>query len=149
MRLSKTMAYAISAMLDLTSAEPGVPISSSELARLGKMSERFLLQILRRLVTHGLLRSTRGVVGGYCLSRSAAKITLGDIVEAVDRSWEHSRTVSRVLKPSYRKRVLPVFEHASRASLQELQNVTVADLIRNVRKKARRPGRATPKKAAH
>ena len=46
------------------------------------MPERFLLQVLRSLVRHDLLRSTRGVDGGYYLSRPAEQISLRDIVEA-------------------------------------------------------------------
>jgi Rrf2 family protein len=48
------------------------------------MPERFLLQILRNLVTHGVLRSTRGVKGGYTLLKVPEKISLLEIVEAVD-----------------------------------------------------------------
>jgi Rrf2 family protein len=48
------------------------------------MPDRFLLQILRNLVAHGLLRSTRGVIGGYALARSPEEISLLDIIEAVE-----------------------------------------------------------------
>jgi Rrf2 family protein len=48
------------------------------------MPERFLLQILRNLVTHGILQSTRGVDGGYSLDRSPQDISLLDVIEAVD-----------------------------------------------------------------
>ena len=48
------------------------------------MPERFLLQILRSLVTHGVLRSTRGVDGGYCLEKSASDTSLLDVIEAVE-----------------------------------------------------------------
>ncbi len=48
------------------------------------MPERFLLQILRSLVTHGVLRSTRGVDGGYALNRPAEEISMLEIIEAVD-----------------------------------------------------------------
>jgi Rrf2 family protein len=48
------------------------------------MPERFLLQILRSMVTHGILQSTRGVEGGYSLARAASSITLLDIVESVE-----------------------------------------------------------------
>ncbi len=48
------------------------------------MPERFLLQILRSLVTHGVLRSTRGVEGGYKLDRDPSEVSLLDIIEAVD-----------------------------------------------------------------
>lgn len=48
------------------------------------MPERFLLQVLRTLVNEGLLKSTRGVDGGYRLAKPASQISLLDIVEAVD-----------------------------------------------------------------
>jgi Rrf2 family protein len=48
------------------------------------MPERFLLQVLRTLVNQGLLRSTRGVDGGYRLARPLSQISLLDIVEATD-----------------------------------------------------------------
>jgi Rrf2 family protein len=54
------------------------------LSKLGDMPERFLLQVLRTLVNEGLLKSTRGVDGGYRLSRPLSQITLLEIVEAID-----------------------------------------------------------------
>jgi len=48
------------------------------------MPERFLLQILRVLVTHGILRSTRGVDGGYALTKPAEQISLLEVIEAID-----------------------------------------------------------------
>jgi Rrf2 family protein len=48
------------------------------------MPERFLLQILRVLVTHGILKSTRGVDGGYSLSRPPDQISLLEVIEAID-----------------------------------------------------------------
>jgi Rrf2 family protein len=48
------------------------------------MPERFLLQILRNLVTHGILRSTRGVDGGYTLTRPPEEISLLDVIEAIE-----------------------------------------------------------------
>ena len=52
------------------------------------MPERFLLQILRVLVTHGILKSTRGVEGGYSLSRPPEDISLLDVIEAIDGPLE-------------------------------------------------------------
>ena len=48
------------------------------------MPERFLLQILRNLVTHGILRSTRGVDGGYSLVRPADEVSVLDVIEAIE-----------------------------------------------------------------
>ncbi len=84
MRMSRASAYAISAALQLADTPPEVPIPCSQLAKTGEMPERFLLQVLRNLVNHGLLKSIRGVDGGYYLQRPASEITLLSIVEATD-----------------------------------------------------------------
>ena len=84
MRMSRASAYAIGAVLQLAETPPGVPIPCSQLAKTGELPERFLLQVLRNLVNHGLLKSIRGVDGGYYLLRPAGEITLLSIVEATD-----------------------------------------------------------------
>jgi Rrf2 family protein len=76
--------YALQATCHLGSAGQEMPVPSKRLAESGGMPDRFLLQILRNLVAHGLLRSTRGVIGGYTLARSPEEISLLDIIEAVE-----------------------------------------------------------------
>jgi Rrf2 family protein len=89
------MLYALQATLQLAEAGPGSPVPCSRLAEKGRMPERFLLQILRNLVTHGLLRSTRGVDGGYTLLREPDEISLLDLIEAIDGPLGGSDTVPR------------------------------------------------------
>jgi Rrf2 family transcriptional regulator, cysteine metabolism repressor len=84
-KLSRTSSYALQAIFQLAQSDAsGSPIPCSHLAAEGKMPERFLLQILRNLVTHGILGSTRGVQGGYVLERKPEDISLLDVIEAVD-----------------------------------------------------------------
>jgi len=84
MKLSRTVAYAVRATIQLAQNPSDSPVPCSRLAAEGKMPERFLLQILRNLVTHGILRSTRGVDGGYALTRSPEEISLLDVIEAIE-----------------------------------------------------------------
>jgi Rrf2 family protein len=84
MRLSRASAYALGAVLQLSHAPAGMPIPCSQLAKFGQMPERFLLQVLRNLVNHGILISTRGVDGGYALARSLDEISLLQILEATE-----------------------------------------------------------------
>ncbi len=84
MKLSRTVAYAVQATLQLAQSKSGTPVPCSLLASEGHMPERFLLQILRHLVTHGILHSTRGVDGGYSLDRAPQEISLLDVIEAID-----------------------------------------------------------------
>src|SRR6187455_1873955 len=88
MKLSRTVAYAVRATLQLAQLESDGPVPCSKLANEGKMPERFLLQILRNLVTHGILRSTRGVDGGYALVRPADQISLLEVIEAIEGPYD-------------------------------------------------------------
>jgi len=93
------------------------------------MPERFLLQILRSLVTHGLLHSTRGVEGGYYLVRPPDQITLRDIVEAFDHPLEPSVPMLDGLPLPIRQKLMETLDHVSCAARQELQKLTVAELL--------------------
>ena len=84
MKLSRTVDYALRATMLLAEEETLQPIPCSQLAKQGEMPERFLLQILRSLVTHGILRSTRGVDGGYTMVRSPSDVSLLEIIEAIE-----------------------------------------------------------------
>lgn len=84
MKLSRTVTYALQAALQLAKTESAHPVPCSQLAEQGQMPERFLLQILRNLVNHGVLQSTRGVEGGYRLRRKPEDISLLEVIEAVD-----------------------------------------------------------------
>jgi Rrf2 family protein len=100
------------------------------LANEGRMPERFLLQILRSLVTHGLLCSTRGVDGGYYLARAPENITLRDVFEAFDNPLSPSLPPLERLPPDVREKILATLDAASSAAHQELAALTMADLIR-------------------
>jgi Rrf2 family iron-sulfur cluster assembly transcriptional regulator len=60
------------------------PTSERDLAERTGLPQPYLEQILLALKGAGLVRSKRGVGGGYVLAREPASITLGSIVSAVD-----------------------------------------------------------------
>ena len=84
MKISRTVAYAVQATLQLAQSGSEGPVPCSRLAADGHMPERFLLQVLRHLVTHGILHSTRGVEGGYRLERPPEQISLLSVIEAIE-----------------------------------------------------------------
>ena len=86
MKLSKKGEYALRALIDLgIAAEVGRSlVQVSELAEKEKIPVKFLEQIMQFLKEQGLVESQRGKFGGYRLSRSAAKITVGSVVRAID-----------------------------------------------------------------
>ncbi len=129
MKMSRTVEYAVQAMLQLAEHEPGVPIPCSRLAAAGQMPERFLLQILRNLVTHGILASTRGVEGGYTLERPADQISLLEVIEAIDGPLGGALTAVKGLPPETQQRLLAVLQKVSEQARRSLSEVKLADLL--------------------
>ena len=77
--------YASRALLSLAlHAESEGPTSVRDIAERTGLPQPYLEQILLALKGAGLVRSKRGVGGGYVLARTPADITLGEIVSAVD-----------------------------------------------------------------
>ena len=84
-RVSTRGDYACRALLSLALRDDGVtPTSVRDIAERTGLPQPYLEQILLALKGAGLVRSKRGVGGGYVLARPADAITLGAIVSAVD-----------------------------------------------------------------
>ena len=85
MKLSVKTDYAPRAVLGLARHYPaGVALPAETLAAAQGAPGKFLIQILVELKAQGIVRSVRGVAGGYLLARPPADITLADVLEAVD-----------------------------------------------------------------
>jgi Rrf2 family iron-sulfur cluster assembly transcriptional regulator len=84
-RVSTRGDYASRALLSLAlRTDGGEPTSVRDIAERTGLPQPYLEQILLALKGAGLVRSKRGVGGGYVLARPPAEITLGQIVSAVD-----------------------------------------------------------------
>ena len=85
MRVSTRGDYASRALLSLALRDDLLtPTSVRDLAERTGLPQPYLEQILLSLKGVGLVRSKRGVGGGYVLARNAEAITLAEIVAAVD-----------------------------------------------------------------
>ena len=84
MHISARTDYAVRAMLTLAAAGPTGTVTGQALAAGQALPQKFLEAILGDLRRAGLVRSRRGPVGGYSLSRPPAEIPVGEIVRAVD-----------------------------------------------------------------
>ena len=85
MKVSTRGDYASRALLSLAlHAEESIPTSVRDIAERTGLPQPYLEQILLALKGAGIVRSKRGVGGGYVLARRPEEITLGEIVSAVD-----------------------------------------------------------------
>ena len=128
MKLSRTVSYAVRATLQLAESETSTPVPCSRLASEGEMPERFLLQILRVLVTHGILKSTRGVDGGYSLSRPANQISLLEVIEAIDGPLEGDSLMAEGPGDAQSK-LQTALKQVTNTARNQLEAITLSQLL--------------------
>jgi Rrf2 family protein len=105
MKLSTKGDYATRVLIELAAAEGPRALSVHELAGRTGISKKYLEQIMTRLRNAELVRSRRGVSGGYELARGAGEITVGDVVRLMDGPLAPSPCASQsahVPCPAYR-----------------------------------------------
>ena len=84
LQISRKIEYGLRAMLCLASMPAGEAVPFREVARRMEVPEDFLAKIFKTLVERGLVTSTRGARGGYCLARPSGEISFLDVIEAVE-----------------------------------------------------------------
>lgn len=84
MNVSVKCEYALRAVLDLSLAQPGLPVRIADIAQRQKIPQKFLETILADLKKQGFLESRRGAEGGYLLARAPETITVGEVVRSVE-----------------------------------------------------------------
>jgi Rrf2 family protein len=129
MKLSRTVSYALQATLQLAQARSEGPIPCSQLAAEGKMPERFLLQILRNLVAHGILESTRGVEGGYTLDRPPEDISVLEVIEAIEGPLVSTLPVGEGLPEESRAKLEQALAEITNLSRRELDGIKLVHLL--------------------
>ncbi len=82
--ISTKSPYALSALVELYRHGDSAPVSIAELARRRQIPVQFLEQLFATLRRAGILRSQRGVKGGYSFSRHPAELTVLELVELLD-----------------------------------------------------------------
>lgn len=88
MRLSKKSRYGLRALVDLAVRAKEEQISLNSIAERNNISLQYLEQVFAALRRAGIVKSIKGPQGGYLLEKSADKITVLEIVEALEGSYE-------------------------------------------------------------
>lgn len=84
MRLTTKGRFAVTAMLDLALRHQQGPVTLAGIGRRQSISLSYLEQLFGKLRRHALVESVRGPGGGYCLARPTEKVSVADIILAVD-----------------------------------------------------------------
>lgn len=136
-KLSTKARYGSRLMLDLASRRRGEPVFLREIAESQELSPGYLEQIVLPLKVSGLISSSRGSKGGYMLARDPKRITLQEIVQAVEGSLS---PVECIDAPAVCGRVQDcvmrdVWRDLGESIRKNLGSVTLQDMLKRKEKK--------------
>jgi Rrf2 family protein len=85
LQLTKRTEYGLIALIHIAD-RPGQVVSVREIGEHYPVPRRLLAEVVKDLARAGIVESQRGASGGYALARSADRITLRDVVDAIEGS---------------------------------------------------------------
>lgn len=91
MKLSTKGRYAVTAMMDLAIHDKVGPVTLADISQCQGISLSYLEQLFAKLRKQGLVEGVRGPGGGYRLARPADRITVANIITAVDENLDITR----------------------------------------------------------
>ena len=133
MKISSRGRYALRVMVDLAEHSDSGYIPMKEVAQRQEISLKYLEKILPLLVAGKLVEGIHGKGGGYRLTRSPGEYTIGEILRLTEgdlapvsclecNTGECSRSATC--------RTLPMWNELNRRTLEYLDSVTIADLMK-------------------
>jgi Rrf2 family protein len=128
--MTRAASYAIHALSFMASQkQQNKPVASHHVAQARGIPERFLLKVLKPLVSARILYSIKGPNGGYRLARTPNEISLLEVVEAVDGPILGQSPFSREENNgALNKRLDNICNQAAEIVRKQLQKVKVSEL---------------------
>jgi Rrf2 family protein len=84
LKFSKKIEYALISLIDVGKKANGDLVSAKSISSKYQLPQELLGKVLQSLVKKGLLSSIQGVRGGYSINRNLSRITLLEVVEAIE-----------------------------------------------------------------
>jgi len=135
MRLSTKSRYGVRAIFDLAyhnQEQPATAAQAKDIAKRENIPLRYLEQIFQDLKKAGLVESKRGPRGGYYLKREPDKITLGDVVRALQGPIDEMFLIEEDegTAASQRDVTVPLWRELADHVSRWFDGVTIRDLVK-------------------
>jgi Rrf2 family protein len=129
MKLTRAASYAVHALVFMAAQKSSKPLASHNIAQARGIPERFLLKVLKPLVSVRILLSIKGPNGGYRLARSASEISLLDVLEAVDGPIRGQASLTRDdHEGNLNKRLDGICNQAAEQIRKQLGKIKISEL---------------------
>lgn len=144
MRLSKKTEYALRALIYASRFPDGTTFQIKELAEKNRIPKKFLELILLELKNGGIMRSKRGVGGGYLLARRPETIRSSEIIRVIEgpvATTERHEGTGKQAEEESSPAVARLVRETSDAIGEVLDRWTLADLAREEQESEERKAR--------
>ncbi len=141
MQFTKAEAYGLHGIIFLAEQPDGKVTPLSEVSEAQDVPEKFLAKIFQGLTKAGLVRSYRGVKGGFVMARPADKMTIKEVLEAIQGPYYIAKCLAgeeecekadgcsiRRLMELTQERILDLFEKHTVADLIAWEKGNLASL---------------------
>jgi Rrf2 family protein len=136
-KLTRKMLYALEAVVDIAYNFGADLAPAREITKRQGIPQRYLEQVMQKLVRAGVLKGERGPRGGYRLTRERRRITVGEIVRVVYATERTTRDLLN-LEPSSdlaEKVIRPLWRDVRENFMREMDAITIEDLCRRAHAK--------------
>ena len=130
MLFTKKVDYSIRAIVYLSTKDNNKPIYLREISEAKGISRQFLAKIFPDLMRQGLVKSFRGIQGGFMLAKPPSEITLSDIIQAVRGPIAISKCLQKEQQCDLDKtcKIQDIWKKAQENLMEVLDRTTIADL---------------------
>ena len=136
MKLTTKGRFAVTAMLDLAMHGNAGPVTLAGISERQKISLSYLEQLFGKLRRRELVESVRGPGGGYHLARDAARVSVADIVRAVEEPLDSTQCGGREnCRGEQRCMTHDLWEELNTTVYGFLAGVTLSQLVEKQRSK--------------
>jgi Rrf2 family protein len=136
MKISTKTRYGLRALVDLAAHSAGEQVALIHIAKRQDLSVNYLEQVFSLLKKAGIVRSVKGAQGGYMLAKDPAKITVGDIIRAIEGEIclvdeePPSESVSLILKNMQQCIWDNVWKKMTESVLEVIDHITLEELMK-------------------
>ena len=131
MRISRSTGYALLAVGYIAQHQEQEVILSQSISKEYNIPLEYLLKILQQLVRANVLRSKRGPRGGFSLAKPAKKITMLQVIEAVDGPMVGQLNIAEQTRgEKFSVRAEQIYEKAIAQARSVLEKAKLSDLMK-------------------
>ena len=131
MRISRSTGYALLGVGYIAQHQEQEVILSQSISKEYNIPLEYLLKILQQLVRANVLRSKRGPRGGFSLAKPAKKITMLQVIEAVDGPMVGQLNIAEQTRgEKFSVRAEQIYEKAIAQARSVLEKAKLSDLMK-------------------